>query len=118
MKKSSRRVAGDENNPKGRKSKKKYKEIIKTKDIKIKELSESLQRAKDDISNLQTLKFEYDMKMQQASHLINELKNNSSSNTGGVYASNSGGVLDEKSLKLKDLEQTNPIVPTQELEKL
>ena len=42
--------------------------------------------------------------MQQASHLINELKNNSSSNTGGEYRSNSGGALDEKSLKLKDLE--------------
>ena len=60
MKKSSRRVMED---GKKHKNKKKYKEIIKNKDQEIRKLTESLQRAKDDISNLQTLKFEYDIKM-------------------------------------------------------
>ena len=40
------------------KGKKKYKEMLKQKDIQIRELNESLLRAKEDISALQTIRFD------------------------------------------------------------
>lgn len=77
---------------------------IYEKDQQIRELSESLVKAREE-------QFEFDYKMQQVTNLLKELKNNSSAagyntstnnnNTGIAHQPN-----DEKSLKLQDLEKT------------
>lgn len=63
MKKSSRRHKDGDGGNKRHKSKKKYKEQIKEKDLVIKELNESLLKAKDDINSFNCIKSEFDAKM-------------------------------------------------------